>query len=344
MSDETLRYTLKSHAQNALGQAEDFPHSLAKIDFHGTDHVSITNGQINLAIDLGPHQSPAGFYKDITVANPQTRHAGYLDESNPNLVYASSDDFIVLAGILSDQPDQIALQTQESYHAIFNFLSQRGYTNILRGWNFIPQINEADPHGIENYQAFCKGRALAFEHSPFSTQHMPAATGIGSSGLKIMFYMIAAKPHIHSQNLQNSWQMPPFDYPKQYGPKSPSFARATLLDAATQDAQRLFISGTASIRGHETVHEDSLERQIATTMENIAHLISSDNLHLNSAGAHSFALDRLENVLVYVRNPDDIPLVKTRLIHDWGLDEKQCFFVQADVCRKGLLLEIEASI
>ena len=107
---------------------------------------------------------------------------------------------------------------------------------------------------------------------------MPAATGIGSHSDKIYGYLVATK-NIDYENLENSIQMSAYRYPPQYGPKSPSFARATIKKNLKKDGSvQVFISGTASIRGHQTLHEGDIEKQVNTTMENIEHLISHENI------------------------------------------------------------------
>ena len=53
-----------------------------------------------------------------------------------------------------------------------------------------------------------------------------------------------------------------------------------------QSCQNSVISGTASIRGHQTLWAGNIEKQVNTTMENIEHLISYKNIH-----GHGFDCD-----------------------------------------------------
>ncbi len=60
---------------------------------------------------------------------------------------------------------------------------------------------------------------------------MPAATGIGTSGEGVGFYFLTCRDGERAvKHVENS---PAYRYPLQYGPKSPSFARGTLLSDAS---------------------------------------------------------------------------------------------------------------
>ena len=82
--------------------------------------------------------------------------------------------------------------------------------------------------------------------------------------------------------------------------------------------------------------EDSNNKKLAVTLHNIdsllAHVLASQ-----SRGSD----DRLEvEVLkVYLRQPEDLPLVKAGVLEHFG--EVPMVFVAADVCRSDLLLEID---
>ena len=60
--------------------------------------------------------------------------------------------------------------------------------------------------------------------------------------------------------------------PGDYGPRSPTFSRAALVYPAGQEI--LFISGTASIVGHQTVHPGDVVGQCRESMENIAAVLA----------------------------------------------------------------------
>jgi chorismate lyase/3-hydroxybenzoate synthase len=130
---------------------------------------------------------------------------------------------------------------------------------LYRIWNYVPHIN-AVPDGLENYRRFCRGRSYAFEDyfgHAFQCQ-LPAACAVGSrhGPLAIAFLAGTDLP----RHFENPHQVPAFEYPLAYGPRPPSFSRATLVSNPVK--RELFVSGTAAIRGHATVSADDLVGQL----------------------------------------------------------------------------------
>jgi chorismate lyase/3-hydroxybenzoate synthase len=134
------------------------------------------------------------------------------------------------------------------------------------------------------------------------------------------------RPGIH---VENPNQQSAYAYPRIYGPKSPSFARAT----ACPDLGLTFISGTASITGHATRHHDDVVAQLGLTLDNIETLVA----HIGAKEQLSLGRPLLK---VYIRQPEDYPLIRQQL--EARLPLAECIYLQADICRADLLLEIEA--
>jgi chorismatase len=134
--------------------------------------------------------------------------------------------------------------------------------------------------------------------------------------------------------------VPAYRYPRTYGPKSPSFARATHV--LNSDAQALFVSGTASILGHETVHTGDIVKQCEVTLSNIAHLISLENLRLQGH-AQGYGLHDMTQVKAYVRHASDLPIVKQACDAAFRPSVNIEFMI-ADICRSDLLVEIEGIV
>ena len=179
----------------------------------------------------------------------------------------------------------------------------------------------------ECYRQFCLGRHRAFEQAQIPDQAYPAASALGHQDKNLLIYLVCHKqPGKHFENPQ---QQSAYNYPKVYGPKSPSFARATL----SYECNSLFISGTASITGHQTLHKNNVSKQLELTLENINHLIQhiaeKEQLNLQT----SF-------YKIYIRYPKDYALIKQQLSS--SMQNTHCIFLQADICRTDLLLEIEA--
>ena len=137
------------------------------------------------------------------------------------------------------------------------------------------------------------------------------------------------------QYLENPRQVSAFDYPPKYGPRSPTFSRAVLLPLTRQEI--LFISGTASILGHETMHGGDVMAQTRETMRNISALL--DEASKISKGS-KYTLGEL-HYRVYIRHAADFAAVRD-ILRQWVGPDSAVVYIQADVCRTYLLVEIEA--
>ncbi len=224
--------------------------------------------------------------------------------------------------------------TQAAYQSIFELLETRGYGAVLRFWNYFPAINQ-ESHGIERYRQFNVGRQDAFlAQGRAVIGNVPAACALGSGagGLQIAF--LAARAEV--AGIENPRQLSAYRYPSQYGPRSPTFSRAGLVRLGGRDL--LFISGTASIVGHQTLHRGDARAQTRESLANIAAVVAEANRLAPDAG---FRLEGLA-YKVYLRHPDDLDAVRHELTHFIGT-AVAAIFLQADVCRAELLVEIEAS-
>jgi chorismate lyase/3-hydroxybenzoate synthase len=132
--------------------------------------------------------------------------------------------------------------------------------------------------------------------------------------------------------------MPAYDYPGEHGPRAPSFARATVVPGAGGDA--VFISGTAAIRGHATVAPDEVRPQLACTLDNLREISRACGLgpDLDAGGGST------RHFKVYLRHAADQPVVAAILQEQLLADRDRVTYLQADICRARLLVEIEASL
>ncbi|MCG2575800.1 hypothetical protein LZ012_02185 [Dechloromonas sp. XY25] len=220
----------------------------------------------------------------------------------------------------------------EAYRRIFRLLDAQGMPHLWRVWNYLADIN-LEMQGLERYRQFNIGRQDAFlEYRRGAAGNVPAACAIGLSGgaLNIAF-MAGMTPAVP---VENPRQISAYNYPADYGPRSPTFSRAALVYPAGQEI--LFISGTASIVGHQTVHPGDVVGQCQESMANIATVVDEANRQCRSS---AFALNELV-YRVYVRHAGDFPKVRATLKPLIG--EAEVVYVQADICRHDLLLEIEA--
>jgi chorismate lyase / 3-hydroxybenzoate synthase len=229
-------------------------------------------------------------------------------------------------------PLQVA--TEAAYQSVFELLESCGYNAVLRFWNYFPGINRVSHH-MERYRQFNIGRQDAFlSHGRSVIGNVPAACALGSAagGLHIAF--LAARAEM--MGIENPRQVSAYHYPNQYGPRSPTFSRACLVNLLGCDM--LFISGTASIVGHRTLHDGDVAAQTRECLENIGAVVAEANRRAPGA---DFRLDSLA-YKIYVRHPEDLRRVRHE-IAQFIQAPVAAVFLQADICRADLLVEIEAS-
>jgi enamine deaminase RidA (YjgF/YER057c/UK114 family) len=220
------------------------------------------------------------------------------------------------------------------YRRIFALLHEAGMPYLWRVWNYIAEINQ-ESCGLERYRQFNIGRQKAFQACVGSdTLNVPAACALGIQGkgpLSIAFMAGAQAP----VPIENPRQVSAYYYPSQYGPSSPTFSRAVLLYPKGQEI--LSISGTASIVGHETLHQGNVAEQSRESMRNIEAVVASAN---HKARSRPFSTDEL-HYRVYLRRREDLPLIQAALA-PWLTPSPTVHYVLADVCRGDLLMELEA--
>lgn len=223
--------------------------------------------------------------------------------------------------------DDLENISELAYQNILQTIQDSEYQKLLRFWNIIPRINVGDGDD-ENYKRFCNGRLNAFNQFGVADTEYPAASAVGHYGDGITVYAITAK--VNPVHIGNPRQTEAYEYPRQYGPSSPSFARATSFSIPNTENQKLFfISGTASILGHDTVHIDDLSGQLHTTNDNILYLLKEAGLRR----------DDIHSLRVYLRHPEDAELT-AKTIQAW-YPNAQVNITHADICRANLLVEIE---
>jgi len=245
-----------------------------------------------------------------------------------------NDDWLVGAASVNALPG-LEPAAQRLYLDLLQATSGR---HLARIWNYVPAINELGPAGLENYRAFCQGRSLAFEerHGAAFKFRVPSASAVGcvAPNLTVAFAACKATP----RHVENPRQVPAYDYPREYGPRSPSFARATIVPQG--DTATVFISGTAAIRGHATVAPDGIAEQLDCTLENLGEISRACGLgsNLDRAGQSS------RHFKVYLRHAADQPLVASLLAQRLFAGTEWVSYLQADICRAPLRVEIEATL
>lgn len=232
--------------------------------------------------------------------------------------------------------------TQATYADLFRAASG---LRLARIWNYVPAINACPGGGIENYQAFCRGRSLAFERhlgAGFKTQ-VPAASAVGSKGGQLVVVFAACRAPL--RHVENPLQVPAYDYPAEFGPRSPSFARATLVaPAGGGAATAVFISGTAAIRGHATMAPGDTRRQLDFTLENLRELSAACALGPLFERGTGAAAGVTRHFKVYIRHAAEQAWIAAALRERLLRDGDVVSYLEADICRAPLNVEIEATL
>ncbi len=224
--------------------------------------------------------------------------------------------------------------TESAYQEIFELLAALGYKTVLRFWNYFPAIN-LETHGIDRYRQFNIGRQNAFlAHGYDVIGNVPAACTLGSDAGDLSIAFMATRQNVLM--IENPRQVSAYHYPTDYGPRSPTFSRAGLVTLGAQTM--LFISGTASIVGHQTQHHGDVTAQTRESIKNIDTVVKAARHCVPDA---DFKLSDL-CYKGYIRHPEHLSNVRQEMKRYIG-NSVQAVYLRADICRADLLVEIEAT-
>jgi chorismate lyase / 3-hydroxybenzoate synthase len=251
---------------------------------------------------------------------------GPVRTGRSGLVRYACDDHFLFAAVEVDERSHggIRQAAAAAYAAIRHFQQHSSYPHLLRIWNYLDAINAGDDD-LERYREFCVGRAQGL--SSLLDERYPAATAIGrhhTTHQLQVFWLAGRQP---GTAVENPRQVSAYRYPRVHGPVSPSFSRATLTADGT-----VLISGTASIVGHASQHDDDPLEQLEETLRNLQALTAQ-------AGRSQAAAPGQDLLKVYVRDPALLEPVAARLEQLYPGND--AIFLAADICRRELLLEIE---
>jgi chorismate lyase/3-hydroxybenzoate synthase len=284
----------------------------------GSQHSTVVQ------VPLAPLAGSLGY--EVWTGPPVTRR-----EVFPGGGYIAGEEHLglVIHSPTSGEAD-MAEVTRQLYRELLRRQRELDYPHMVRMWTVVPGINDGEGDA-ETYVRFNLGRAAAFDELALPESRYSAATCVGSpAGSPLTLLALASR--VEPVSIENPRQVSAYQYPRQYGPRAPSFARATLLRDA--GGATLFISGTASIVGHESRH-DSVLPQIAETLNNLRELRAralAAAPDLRPAGRCSWR--------VYLRDPADVAAAREAVSGELGGPE-QVLYLRADVCRRELKVEVE---
>lgn len=260
------------------------------------------------------------------------RSAGPVATGREGAIRYSHDGALMFGVLEWEEPDGGILHASaHAYAALMAFWRDSDYPHLLRIWNYFDAITLGEGDS-ERYRQFCVGRVQGL--GDVDTRTLPAATAIGSrDGRRVLqvYWLAAREPGLP---LENPRQVSAYRYPREYGPQSPTFARALLPPSPRVP---LLLSGTASIVGHASQHADSLRAQLDETLTNLDSLLGAARERAPTLSPH---LDGTSRLKVYVRDATDADAVAAQLEARLGT-RVPWLMLHADVCRRELLVEIE---
>ncbi|MGE9290434.1 MAG: hypothetical protein ACQKBT_05570 [Puniceicoccales bacterium] len=248
-------------------------------------------------------------------------------------IYLLPDHGIHLAVGIHSIDETLESTAERAYGELLSLI---GDNRLYRVWNYIPRINEEE-NGMENYRSFCLGRSNAFHAiaGEAAAGIMPSASGIGCNGKDfVALALFGGKSVVH---IENPRQVPAYRYPKSYGPRPPSFSRGTIIQ---QELPISLISGTAAVRGHESVGGDDIRSQTEETIRNLRSILAEREKVI--ASDIDSRLHR--HFTVYLRNRHDRAVVEKLLAADLLRKKDEVLWLEADICRVELKVEIEVAL
>ncbi len=251
-----------------------------------------------------------------------------------NFKLHENPEFLIGTAQISIRPETLESKSHQLYLEMLKAVGER---SICRIWNYVPGINEIRFGLLENYKLFCSGRSKAFaefygEESPW---HFPAASATGCDTDKLTVVFIATSSPV--ENWENPEQTPAYLYPSEYGPRAPAFARASRFNDNNQ-AEWIFVSGTASIKGCETQHKGDFSTQMDVTLNNIDLILSKCGLALAECSS-----GRYRHFMAFLRDKEDLKGFLDKMHPVMGIGDTLTV-VEGDICREDLEVEIELTV
>ena len=257
---------------------------------------------------------------------------------------SAEEKMLFVEGIpAGDFSDKVAHQSREVFAKLDSLLSAYDFevSDIVRQWNYIGNI-VSYKDGKQNYQEFNDARSVYYAKSEWKRGY-PAATGIGSTdgiivggiafkkvdgtGVYPIDNPLQIAAHIYSKSVL-------IDNAADAVKSTPKFERAKLIECA--GGAYCFVSGTAAIRGEESVDPTSARLQTIKTIENIEYLVSKENLVRFGCKPYELKYAFLH---IFVKNREDYEAIRS--VVEEAYPNVPALYSVADVCRSELLVEIE---
>lgn len=276
-----------------------------------------------------------------------------VESKSPNCVCFSYDSLRwVHCGniVVADHPEGVYAQSSIAIQRMADALKEAGsgLEHAVRTWYYLGEITEPELQA-QRYMELNRARTDLYNPVQFHPELLfpeiprgiyPASTGIGLQGRSLVATCLTLQSNrkdLKLVALENPQQTPAYAYHPRYSPQSPKFSRAMAMVAG--DSVTVWISGTASIVDSESKHINDATRQTEQTIDNIEKLISPSNFAFHGIRGGGMNLHELAKLRVYIKRKEDFAAVHQVCSRRFGI--VPVIYVQADVCRPELLVEIE---
>lgn len=262
------------------------------------------------------------------------------------IVENNEERLLFIEGIpATDFTQSVRQQSDEVFAKLNTLLTAYDFEvgDIVRQWNYIGNI-VSYKNNKQNYQEFNDARSAYYAGGEWRNGY-PAATGIGVDGEGIIVGGIAFKRSDDKgiYPIDNPLQVAAHIYSKRVLvdegenaiKSTPKFERAKVIESV--GGVCCFVSGTAAIRGEESLREADAKLQTIKTIENIEHLTSAENLVRYGCKPYELKYAQLQ---VFIKRAEDYAEVKEVVKKAYPCTP--ALYSIADVCRSELLVEIEA--
>lgn len=251
------------------------------------------------------------------------------------------------------QGDILRQSFREQADAIFANVSRvlererMGVGDIVRQWNYIEGITDYDANGHQHYQDLNDARSAFYGRATWRDGY-PAATGIGAThgGIVVDADILSAENGVaRVAGIDNPLQIAAHAYSQdvllgetqELVRTTPKFERAKAVWNARQGW--VYVSGTAAIRGEQSLEGMDTVGQTLATLENIEYLVSVENLKRSGVPAAGHVA--IGGLRVYIKPGQDWKAIRQVVENRYpGLEVAYLF---TDICRRELLLEIEGT-
>jgi hypothetical protein len=294
----------------------------------------------------------------FTDASVTVNYKRWNNQMSYTIATQGDSRYLFSAGLSMDiQPGHsipsLKIQSESAFSIMQSILTKEELSmdHVIRQWNYIPRlVEEVDVEGktYQNYQIFNEIRQKYYSYYKKKSGY-PAATGIGSSNgvVTISFMAVSDTLCEDALELSNPNQIDAYNYGQEVlvgyplleqQKKTPLFERGKVLSESDQFT--FFISGTASIIGQETVCIGNVAGQTTQTIQNITSLMSPDASERAAQLIDMNCSKEVAYLRVYIKDKSDFPVVRQICEEQYGA--QSCInYVEAEVCRTNLLVEIE---